>query len=31
MIAFNKSLQEFPPRQKGAGIGAATLFNQKKD
>jgi arylsulfatase A-like enzyme len=31
MIAFNKSLQEFPPRQKGAGIGAATLFNPKKD
>jgi hypothetical protein len=27
---FAKSLEEFPPRQKGTGIGAATLFNQKK-
>ncbi len=23
---FNKSLQEFPPRQAGSGIGAATMF-----
>ena len=28
---FAKSMEEFPPRQKGSGIGAATLFNQKKD
>jgi arylsulfatase A-like enzyme len=28
---FAKSLQDFPPRQKGSGIGAATLFGPKKD
>lgn len=28
---FAKSLEDFPPRQKGSGIGAATLFNQKKE
>jgi arylsulfatase len=27
---FQKSLQEFPPRQKGTGIGAQTLAPQKK-
>jgi arylsulfatase len=31
LIRFGKSLEEFPPRQKGSGIGAATLLNQKKD
>ncbi|MBL0089653.1 MAG: arylsulfatase [Ideonella sp.] len=31
MQRFGKSLQDFPPRQKGSGIGAATLFNQKKE
>ncbi len=31
MMRFNQSLRDFPPRQKGAGIGAATLFNQKRD
>ena len=28
---YAKSLQDFPPRQKGAGIGAATLLSPKKD
>jgi arylsulfatase A-like enzyme len=29
MQRFAKSLQDFPPRQKGSGIGAATLMNPK--
>lgn len=28
---FAKSLEDFPPRQTGSGMGAATLFNQRKD
>ncbi|WP_075602707.1 arylsulfatase [Saccharicrinis aurantiacus] len=28
IMEFNKSLQEFPPRQKGAGLGAAAIMNQ---
>ncbi len=31
LIRFGKSLEEFPPRQKGSGIGAATLLTPKKD
>jgi arylsulfatase A-like enzyme len=31
MQRYAKSLQDFPPRQKGAGIGAATLLGAKKD
>ncbi|MCU0919283.1 MAG: arylsulfatase [Burkholderiaceae bacterium] len=31
MQRYAKSLQDFPPRQKGAGIGAATLLSPKKD
>ena len=31
MQRYAKSLQDFPPRQKGVGIGAGTLLNQKKD
>lgn len=30
MRAFGKSLQDFPPRQKGSGIGAATLMGGGK-
>ena len=30
LAKFQKSLQEFPPRQKGAGIGAATLGAGRK-
>ena len=26
---FQKSMQEFPPRQKGSGIGAQTLTQKK--
>ena len=29
MQRFGKSLQDYPPRQKGSGIGAATLLNPK--
>ncbi len=28
---FTQSMQDFPPRQRGPGVAAATLFNQKKD
>ena len=28
LISFQKSLKDYPPRQKGQGIGAATLFKQ---
>jgi arylsulfatase len=28
LVEFAKSMKEFPPRQKGTGIGAATIMNQ---
>ena len=31
LMAFAKSMKEFPPRQKGTGIGAAAVTSQSQE